>query len=201
MTKKDFVKSVFILAAFALNSCSAILLKVSSNDVVNSNNQSNLTPSQTKNERPPPLENTSGLVSLEVKDIFDKKAIAELSNKSNKVIYSYYVPSEVSNGVSSVFYYGFRCREKGKKEIDYKDEVTSHLIPSLEPLQTNQSFRFEVSPLPKINATCVISMLYYDDEKAADLLNSGKIKMDKSDNELLDKAMKSAKVEFKINKK
>lgn len=134
-------------------------------------------------------------VFMKVIHTTSKKGIFELSNKTNKTIYLFYNPSQNSDEITEVFRYWFRCKEKGKKEIEYNG-FTSHIMPSLDRLEKNASFRFEVKPLPEINADCKISLLYYDDPKIEDLINNRLLDLDKSEQELVDKAKKSAEVEF-----
>ena len=136
-------------------------------------------------------------VFMKVIDTSSKKVTLELSNKTNKTIYLFYNPSQNGDEITEVFRYWFRCKEKGKKEIDYNG-FTSHIMPSLDRLEKNASFRFEVKPLPKINAECKISLLYYDDPKIEDLINNKLPDLDKSEQKSVDKAKKSAEVEFRL---
>ena len=134
---------------------------------------------------------------MKVIDISSEKAILEFSNETNKTIYLFYNPNKNSGESTDVFRYWFRCKERGKKEIDY-NQFTSHILPSLDPLGKDASFRFEVSPLPNINADCKVSLLYYDNEKIAYLINNKPADLDKSEQESIEKAKKSAEVKFQL---
>ncbi|HEX8288281.1 MAG TPA: hypothetical protein VF556_09805 [Pyrinomonadaceae bacterium] len=137
-------------------------------------------------------------VVLKVVDIYPEKAVLEFSNETSKTIYLFYTPNKVNDESTDVFRYWFRCKERGKKETDY-NKFTSHVVPSLDPLEKNTVFRFEVSPLPKINAECKVSLLYYEDEKIVNLINNKILNLDDREAKSIEKAKKTAEIKFRIN--
>ncbi len=105
------------------------------------------------------------------------------------------------NKTGEIINYGFRCGEKGKKEIEY-NRYTGHILPGLEPLERGESFRFEVDPLPKINAKCKVSVLYYDDKKLVDVMDSPTLDISESEYKEIEKAKKSTNdLTFEIDNK
>ena len=189
------------LVIIAFSACAGSVKESNSNEIFNTSNDS-------KNIVSPQIQKTNESLiatndqidntTLQIANITKEKLVLELLNKTDQTIYLFYSPPDVNNVKAEVYRYWFRCSERNKKEVDY-NIITSHIIPSLEPLEKGKSFRFEISPLPKINANCKVSILYYNDEKIADLINNKSLDMNKSEQELVEEGKKSAGLQFQLN--
>lgn len=191
---------MFFGTSVILSACVGKTYKLTSGEVSNLSNNKKNTPSQKIREISDKLDSQNKTVSLQIIDVSSERAILELSNKTDNSIYLFYSTSKNKDLNSEVFHYWFRCKEKGNKEIDY-NSLTSHILPNLEPLKKEESFRFEINPLPKVNADCKISVLYYDDKEVVDLINNKPLDMDKSEYNTAERAKKSVELQFEVNNK
>ena len=197
--RKNFSNIFFGVLVISIFSACVGNQKLTSGEIPNlTNNQGNTMSLQKTDDTSTPTDNQKNIVSLRLINISSEKVILEFSNKTNKAIYLSYEPSKNEDANSKVFYYWFRCKGKGEKEIDY-NRLTSHIIPGFEPLEKDTGFRFEVSPLPKINASCKVSVLYYDDKRIVDLIDNFPSGISESDHKLIEKAKKSAELQFELN--
>lgn len=143
-------------------------------------------------------DNQQNNVSLQVINISEDKVVIELANKTNNSIYLAYSPSEINDSKMTFVFYGLQCKENAGEE--YKNYgINTHGVPILESLEKDKSVYFETNPLPKINASCKIQVLYYDDEKIVDLINNKNPYLDKLEIESVEKAKKYVWLKFEIN--
>lgn len=197
--KKNYTIFFGMLVIVIFCACVGNTQKVMSDETNNSpNNQRNTTQLQKTDKASTPANKQYNVASLQLIDISSEKAVLEFSNKTDKAIYLFYEPNKTTSANSEVFYYWFRCKEKEGKEVDY-NKLTSHIISSLEPLERNEGFHFEVNPLPRINADCKVSILYYDDERAVNLINNKSPNLNKSEYKFVENAKKSVELQFQLN--
>lgn len=186
---------LFVASLLVFNSCAENTQTTEFKKTSDSSDNQKL---QTVKKTSSGVDDKSKSISLQMMSISSERAVVELLNKTNNAIYLFYEPAKTIDANSWIFRYRLRCQERGKKEKDY-NEFTSHVLPSLESLDKGSSFRFEVSPLPKIDATCKVSLLYYDDERIADLINNKPLDMNKSENKFVENGKKSAELNFELN--
>jgi hypothetical protein len=139
-------------------------------------------------------------VYMQVISISSDKALIEFSNATDKSIYLSYPTSNIKNPVQGFANYQLLCKESSRKESkDYSPNIDG--ISSLESLEKDKSFYFEIINLPKIKATCEIQVGYYDDEKIANLINTKIWDLDESETASIEKAKRSVKLNFGLAKK
>jgi hypothetical protein len=127
--------------------------------------------------------------------ISNDTALLELSNKTNKPIYLAHSPSDINNSKNGFVFYNLDCKEKsGKESKDYG--INTHGVPILDALEQDKSIRFEVSQLPKTEAICTISVMYYENKNIADLINNKNPYLSESESELVERSKRFVELTF-----
>ncbi len=144
------------------------------------------------------LSNTQNQdASLQVINISNGKALLELSNKTNKPIYLAHEPSDIDHNKLGYVYYNLKCKEQSDKE--YKDYgIHADAVLSLEPLEMDKSIRFEVNRLPDTQAVCRMSVMFYENENIADLINKKNPGLNGSEVEFIERSKRFTELTFDV---
>lgn len=92
--------------------------------------------------------------------------------------------------------YNMECAASPGKEWQTVSQ-NYHFLPSMNDLGSNKNILFTVDK-PDMDGECIISVVYYDDDRAARLINEKLPFLDESDRELLSNLRKERNVKVQV---
>ena len=133
-------------------------------------------------------------VSLQLDTLSESQAGFILTNGTQDSIFVF--ATKVGSNEPELFRYWLRCKKSDGPETTY-NEFQTHLVPDLVGIKGGQSVRFIVSPLPETGQTCKVSVLFYDNPRAVELIKNP-LDTDQEQQNLIDDSKKMVLVEINI---
>lgn len=133
-------------------------------------------------------------VSLKIEEKTNERIVLSLHNGTKVPIFLGYKPPNDESGLSSLPFAGFTCQEPGKEEKDYG--YHSDASSGFRKLDAGESIRFALPQVPKIKAHCKITVRYFDNIEAINLLerqikeNRNFSDLTETEEEVIDEAQK-----------
>lgn len=146
------------------------------------------------------IKNNNNEVYLEVLEYTAEHIALNLHNDTNSPIFVIY---ESKKDRPDIYFVPYRllCQEIDKTYNDYGPDW--HSLPTRKQLNQGESVKFEINPLPKINAECQISVRYFDSIKAVSLMNEFSNEYFKGytteEKEIIEQSKKDATISITIN--